>query len=94
MTGPTHQPRPPLSSHQREIWFDPMPNPDAPLYNIGGHMQFDGAMDPTLLQKAAEFVVQRHDGLRTILASGREDAPMQTFPEHVRGAAPNFSILN
>ncbi len=41
----------PLSSPQREIWFDQILHPDVPLYNIGGYVRIDGPIDPALFEK-------------------------------------------
>ncbi|HEW97759.1 MAG: hypothetical protein DRR16_17350, partial [Candidatus Parabeggiatoa sp. nov. 3] len=70
----------PLTSPQREIWFDQMLHPSLPLYNVGGYMQIDGAVDPKLFEQAVNLLVQRHDALRTVLVP-TSDIPMQTFLE-------------
>jgi len=36
----------PLTSVQREIWFDQTLHPDVPMYNIGGYVRIDGPVDP------------------------------------------------
>jgi len=71
----------PLTSNQREICFDQMLHPSVPLYNIGGYLQIDGAVDPKLFEQAINFLVQRHDALRTVLVQSTEEMPKQTFLE-------------
>jgi hypothetical protein len=44
-----------------------MLHPSVPLYNIGGYIQIDGAVYPKLFEQAINFLVQRHDALRTVL---------------------------
>ncbi|MEK8015654.1 MAG: condensation domain-containing protein, partial [Candidatus Parabeggiatoa sp.] len=77
----------PLTSNQREIWFDQMLHPSLPLYNIGGYIQVDGAVDPKLFEQAFNLLVQRHDALRTVLVP-TSDMPMQTFLEDLPITVP------
>ncbi|MCP4414852.1 MAG: hypothetical protein GY808_20020, partial [Gammaproteobacteria bacterium] len=71
----------PLSSPQREIWFDQMLYPEVPLYNVGGYTQINGAIDSKLFEQAINYLVQCHDALRTVLVSGTDEVPMQAFLE-------------
>lgn len=57
----------PLTSSQREIWFDQMLNADLPLYNIGGYVKIPGRLDTALFEQAVNLLVQKHDALRTVL---------------------------
>lgn len=41
-----------LTAAQRNIWLDQMTQGDSPLYNIGGHLEIDGALDYELFQRA------------------------------------------
>jgi hypothetical protein len=77
----------PLTSPQREICFDQMLHPSLPLYNVGGYMQIDGAVDPKLFEQAVNLLVQRHDALRTVLVP-TSDIPMQTFLENCPVTVP------
>ena len=83
-----HTHRYPLTSPQREIWFDQMLHPSLPLYNVGGYMQIDGAVDPKLFEQAVNLLVQRHDALRTVLVLSPEEMPMQTFLEDLPVTLP------
>ncbi|MCP5049406.1 MAG: hypothetical protein GY940_19710 [bacterium] len=78
----------PLSSPQREIWFDQMLHPEVPLYNIGGYAQINGAIDPAIFESAVNMLVQRHEALRTVLVPGTEEIPMQTFLEDLPVTVP------
>jgi arthrofactin-type cyclic lipopeptide synthetase A len=73
----------PLTSPQREIWFDQMLHPDV-LCNIGGYVDLPGAIDPQLFDEAASLLVHKHDSLRVRLTSERDEdgVPLQTFFEH------------
>jgi putative pyridoxal-dependent aspartate 1-decarboxylase len=72
----------PLSSPQKDIWFDQILHPDVPLYNIGGYVRIDGSINPTLFEKAINQVIQENDALRIIIHEG-ESLPTQTFAENV-----------
>lgn len=71
----------PLSSAQREIWFDQMLHPDMPLYNVGGYLHIPGVINVELFAQAVQLLVQKHDALRTVLleASDEDGLPLQTF---------------
>jgi amino acid adenylation domain-containing protein/non-ribosomal peptide synthase protein (TIGR01720 family) len=72
----------PLSSTQREVWFDQLLHPDVPLYNIGGYLRIDGPVEPTIFEKALNQMIQDNDALRLVLHKG-ETLPTQTFAENV-----------
>jgi len=73
----------PLSSPQREIWFDQILRPDVPLYNIGGYVRIDGPISPAKFEKALNQVIEKNDALCIIIHEG-ENLPTQTFAENVR----------
>lgn len=77
-----------FSSPQREIWFGQMLHPEVPLYNVGGYVQINGAIDPVLFESAVNLLVQRHEALRTVLVPGTEEIPMQTFLEDLPVTVP------
>jgi hypothetical protein len=66
----------PLSSPQKEIWFDQIRHADTPLYNIGGYVRIDGPVNHSLIEKSVNWVVQENDALRTIL---HEETPLPTL---------------
>ena len=72
---------PPLTSPQREIWFDQMLYQNVPLYNIGGQVDLQGVMDPQLFAETAPLLVHNHDRLRRRLTSARDEdgVPLQTL---------------
>ncbi|MDR9878837.1 amino acid adenylation domain-containing protein [Pseudomonas allii] len=74
-----HSPSFPLTAAQQDIWLDQLRAGDSPLYNIGGYVDFAGAIDPGLMQRAVELLVARHDALRTQLHSDADGLPRQTF---------------
>ncbi|MCP4985327.1 MAG: hypothetical protein GY928_04420, partial [Colwellia sp.] len=82
----------PLSSPQREILFDQMLYPEVPLYNVGGYVQINGAIDCKVFDQAINYLVQRHDALRTVLVPGTEEMPMQTFLEDLPITVPFYDF--
>jgi hypothetical protein len=54
----------PLSSPQRDIWFDQILSPEVPLYNVGGYLRIDGPIDPALFEQALNQIIEENDALR------------------------------
>ncbi|EDN71926.1 MAG: hypothetical protein VSS75_022130 [Candidatus Parabeggiatoa sp.] len=50
----------PLTSPQREIWFDQILHEDIPLYNIGGYVKIPCAINPVLFEQAVNWQVQKN----------------------------------
>ena len=73
----------PLSSRQKEIWFEQILYPDVPLYNHGGYVRIDGEIHPDFFEKALQRVVDRNDALRMVLHRG-DPLPMLEFRDRVR----------
>jgi len=71
----------PLTSPQREIWFEQQLHEGIPLYNIGGYVKLPGAIDPRLFEQAVNLLVQKHDTLRTVLTAvlDEDGLPLQTY---------------
>ncbi len=69
----------PLTAAQQDIWLDQLRVGDSPLYNIGGYVDFAGAVEPDLIQRAVERLVVKHDALRTQLHTDAEGLARQTF---------------
>ena len=75
---PTHALHP-LSSVQREIWFDQALYPDAPVYNIAGMNRIPGVLDRAIFQEAITRLVQETEILRLMLTE-KDGVPWQSFP--------------
>ncbi|MDF0732882.1 amino acid adenylation domain-containing protein [Pseudomonas entomophila] len=71
----------PLTSAQRDIWFDQLSRGDSPLYTIGGYVELTGALQPARLRQALEQLVAQHPALRTELVpgAGADGLPLQRF---------------
>ncbi|NTU44045.1 MAG: amino acid adenylation domain-containing protein [Chlorobiaceae bacterium] len=70
----------PLSSVQRELWFDQALFPDTPIYNVGGYSFLKGELDLCLFRKAITMVAEENDALRMVLTE-RDGTPFQSFPD-------------
>ncbi|QXI40745.1 non-ribosomal peptide synthetase [Pseudomonas xantholysinigenes] len=72
-----------LTTAQRDIWLDQLSHGDSPLYNIGGYVELDGAIDLARLRQALAHLVRVHDGLRTQLLPDPAGSglPRQRFVE-------------
>jgi hypothetical protein len=84
------QPLYPLTSPQREIWFDLIWHGEVlPLYNLGGYVKIP-AINPSLFEQAVNLLVQKHDTLRTVLTevTDEEGVPMQTYPKQLTITVP------
>ncbi|PHM60988.1 non-ribosomal peptide synthetase [Xenorhabdus ishibashii] len=70
----------PLSSPQQVIWLDQCFRPHSTCYNLGSVILVEGKLDETLLVRAVETVVYRHDALRLRLVKTQE-APLQELTD-------------
>jgi len=55
----------PLSFAQQRLWFFDQFEPGSPVYNLTAPIAFEGNLDITALNRAFNFIVQRHEALRT-----------------------------
>ena len=71
----------PLTSPQREIWFDQMLHGN--VHNLCGYMRLNGNLDIERFQQAVNLLVQKHEALRTVFLKEQcEDGlPRQHFLE-------------
>ncbi len=70
----------PLSSIQRDIWFDQARHPDSPMCNLGYYHRIGGGIDPQIFREALTLLVQENDALRLRLTE-QDGMPLQSFPE-------------
>lgn len=66
----------PASLQQRRLWFLHELTPDSAAYNVATALRLEGPFDESAFRRALEFVVMRHDVLRTTF-HGRDGAPWQ-----------------
>ncbi len=78
----------PLSSPQREIWFDQILHEDIPLYNRARYIKVPGVINPALLEQAINILIKKHDNLRTILIKNEEGIPLQTYETDINVSVP------
>jgi amino acid adenylation domain-containing protein len=80
----------PLTSPQREIWYDQVLHERVPLYNIGGYVKIPGAINPDWFEQAVNLLLKKHDTLRTMLTevTDEDGIPMQTYAEELTVTVP------
>ena len=64
----------PASFAQQRLWFLDQLDPGTPLYNISRAVQVKGGLNLQALQEALNFIVARHESLRTNVASIDDEA--------------------
>src|SRR5438132_5275574 len=72
----------PVSFAQQRLWFLDQLEPDSPLYNLSTVARITGNLDETVLQRAINAIVARHEILRTRIVS-REEIPSQVISENI-----------
>jgi len=72
----------PLSSPQRDILFDQILSPNVPLYNVGGYLRIDGAIDPALFEQALNQIIEENEALRLKIREEKA-LPVQILAENV-----------
>ncbi|HEV8580104.1 MAG TPA: amino acid adenylation domain-containing protein [Thermoanaerobaculia bacterium] len=74
----------PLSYAQQRLWLFDRLEPGSPVYNVAEAVRLRGALDIRALARALDWIVARHESLRTTFAV-RGDAPVQVIarPETV-----------
>ena len=55
----------PLSYAQERMWFLAQLEPDSPAYSISGAFTAEGPLEPELVQRAVDLLVERHEPLRS-----------------------------
>ncbi|HFC12797.1 MAG TPA: non-ribosomal peptide synthetase, partial [Anaerolineae bacterium] len=72
----------PLSFTQERLWFLAQLQPDSAAYNIPMTIDVRGSLDPTLLAQALQWLVQRHESLRTTFVA-HNGIPQQIVADEV-----------
>jgi len=71
----------PLSYSQERLWIMSQLEPDNPIYNVAGAVQFDGLLNTHALQQSLDEVVRRHEILRSrFTAEGQQVLPGAGLP--------------
>jgi amino acid adenylation domain-containing protein len=71
----------PLSYSQERLWIMSQLEPENPIYNVAGAVQFDGFLNVQALQQSLSEVVRRHEVLRSLfVAEGQQVLPDSRLP--------------
>lgn len=68
----------PLSFAQQRLWFMDQLEPDSPFYNIPEGIRLTGKIDISILERALNEVIRRHEVLRTTFHTV-DDQPVQVI---------------
>ena len=73
----------PLSFAQERLWFLEQLQPDTPAFNLPFALQIQGSLYIDRLKQSLNYVVQRHETLRTTFANTDQGARQVVLPELV-----------
>ncbi|MCT4619882.1 MAG: amino acid adenylation domain-containing protein, partial [Marinisporobacter sp.] len=81
----------PLSSYQKDIWFDQCLYPELPIYNIGGYLEVEGNMEYEIFQEAVRRLIKDNESLRmsTVVI---EDKPHQKINNELMYKVPFYDF--
>ncbi|MFD2168557.1 non-ribosomal peptide synthase/polyketide synthase [Tumebacillus lipolyticus] len=73
----------PMSSAQQRLWFLDQMEPGSAVYNIPTAIKLTGELDASVLERALQEIVIRHEALRTTFAEA-EGQPIQIVHDSLR----------
>jgi hypothetical protein len=77
----------PVSFAQQRLWFIDQLTPGTPAFNIPAAVRLKGKLNISLLHKAFDEIIQRHETLRTSFAS-QQGTPVQVIAPSVKLEIP------
>ncbi|MBW8832537.1 MAG: AMP-binding protein [Burkholderiales bacterium] len=81
-----------LTSVQQVVWLDQILNSNAPYYNLGVTLKFDGSIDPVLLEEVINEVANTNEAMRLVMRLEAGVACQQVQPRiDVRVPLVDFS---
>uniref|UniRef100_UPI000B25F102 non-ribosomal peptide synthetase n=1 Tax=Paenibacillus kribbensis TaxID=172713 RepID=UPI000B25F102 len=83
----------PLSSYQKDIWFEQCMYPEKPIYNIGGYVEVKGNLDTAIMKECLQLLISQNDSLSARFID-KKGEPYLTFLPEVEYEVPfhNFSM--
>ncbi|ASR47272.1 non-ribosomal peptide synthetase [Paenibacillus kribbensis] len=83
----------PLSSYQKDIWFEQCMYPEKPIYNIGGYVEIKGNLDTAIMKECLQLLISQNDSLSARFID-KKGEPYLTFLPEVEYEVPlyNFSM--
>ncbi|MFH8386840.1 amino acid adenylation domain-containing protein [Kitasatospora sp. NPDC018058] len=81
----------PLAAGQARLWFLDRMSPGTPEYNVPLAVRLSGPLDVAALRSALDWVLVRHEALRTTVATGPDGTPVQQVAEP---APVDFRVLD
>lgn len=68
----------PLTTYQRNMWFDQCKQPEDPYYNIGGYLEINGDVEHRVFEESINQLISDNDALR-ITIENQDGQPFQRF---------------
>jgi amino acid adenylation domain-containing protein len=84
----------PLSYSQEQLWLIDQMQPGTALYNVPVVWRLRGALHVTALEQAIQVVVQRHESLRTVFATGVDGRPVQVIQAYQPKPLPVYDCTD
>ncbi|NOK36744.1 amino acid adenylation domain-containing protein, partial [Corallococcus exercitus] len=71
----------PLSFAQERLWFLDRLEPGSAFYNVPVVSRLDGTLDVSALERSLQFLVRRHESLRTVFVETRGEPGQHILPD-------------
>ncbi|MDY8021009.1 non-ribosomal peptide synthetase [Paenibacillus polymyxa] len=81
----------PLSSYQKDIWFEQCMYPGKPIYNIGGYVEVKGNLDIAILKDSMQLLIRQNNSLSTRFTD-KKGEPYLTFLPEVEYEVPLYDF--
>ncbi|MDJ0845096.1 condensation domain-containing protein [Crocosphaera sp.] len=81
----------PLSFSQERLWYHEQSIVDCPVYNIPIAYELNGQLEPKILEKSLETIINRHDVLRTYFLE-EEDKPVQMVAPEIEFSLTSIDL--
>ncbi len=72
---------PPLSFAQQRLWFLDRLETNSALYNVPAVFELEGSLNLSVLQRALNEIIRRHNALRAVFPAQNGEATQQITPE-------------
>ncbi|TCS92395.1 non-ribosomal peptide synthetase [Hazenella coriacea] len=83
----------PSSYAQQRMWFFDQLMPDQPIYNISYLIEFEGALDLTVLEKSICHLMMRHEVLRTEFIRVGDELKQRVLPPPHSFSTPITNLM-
>ncbi|MFK4475597.1 NRPS condensation-like uncharacterized protein, partial [Paenibacillus sp. RC73] len=71
----------PLSSYQKDIWFEQCMYPGKPIYNIGGYVEVKGNLNTAIISQSMQLLIRQNDSLSARFIDKKGEPYLTFLPE-------------